>query len=166
MYSPITRTLLEGERRQVLQASEWRMERAKAKKATCQKKSGRSDELIETNGVAGEFLFGLQFNLMPDLAFERTSKPDFILPDGRTVDVKTGGDDAEHLVVGENQIADLYFGVTGNYRTSWTYTLHGFATKEEVFIEKWITPTRGAYWLPLDWTHSLPSITTTKGYTL
>ena len=168
-YNPITRTLLEGEQKHVLLAAEWRLERSGRYSAECRKQSSRSDEFLEINGAAGEFAYGFLVNIMPDLAFEKTGLPDFTLSDGRTVDVKTPETGQASIIARKGQVADLYFGVTGNYLKSWEYTLHGYATKEEVFTEEWYCKDEDgdvSYWVPLEETHPLPMKTTTEGYTL
>ena len=90
----------------------------------------------ELSGLLGEMAFSKYYNLHHDLTFNpRTGGADFVMPDKRTLDVKTAKKDHHRLLVPsckkeDSRKSDLYFLVTGTFPY---FTMKGYATHEEVF---------------------------------
>lgn len=121
-----------------------RYENARRKGIKNVKMGDQSNAYTDVNSAAGEIVFGKMFNLYPDFQFEKLNDYDFILPDGRTVDVKTTHYPRGKLVATlktKKKAADLYALIIGNVKDrndkeEAEFIFHGFIKKENFLIKK------------------------------
>ena len=109
---------------------------------------GNDEENMEKEllGACGELAFTKTFNLEPDTGYE-SGEADTMMPDGRSVDVKTTANPIGGLRVSEiARKCDLY--VLVRKITDTQYFIKGWATKDEVLAASLVAGRPDHYYVP------------------